>query len=210
MSDLLTLIENNLLTVILIPLIAALIGWITNYIAVKMIFRPRRPRNLLGFKIHGLIPRRQKDIARKIGETVQKDLISHEDVIKILNDKEVEEEIALILDNQADQFISGFLEKNPMLAMFLQGDLLTQIKSVLLEQMQSSVPAFLDTLMLKVENKLDFKQIVEDKVNSFDLSKLEEIIYRISSKELKTIEILGGVLGFFVGLSQVAIMLLTM
>ena len=53
------------------PLIGAIIGWCTNYLAVKMIFRPYKPISFLGLKIHGLIPRRQSDLARSIGETIE-------------------------------------------------------------------------------------------------------------------------------------------
>jgi uncharacterized membrane protein YheB (UPF0754 family) len=60
----------------------------------------------------------------------------------------------------------------------------------------------------RVEHRLDVSEIVRAKIEAFDLSKLEAIIYEVSARELKTIEILGGVLGFLVGLGQVAIMML--
>jgi uncharacterized membrane protein YheB (UPF0754 family) len=61
----------------------------------------------------------------------------------------------------------------------------------------------------RVEERLDIKELVTDKVNAFDLSKLESMIYEVSSRELKTIELLGGVLGFIVGLGQVGLLLVT-
>ena len=59
-----------------------------------------------------------------------------------------------------------------------------------------------------IEGKLDFKEIVRKKIEEFDLSKLEQIIYKIASKELRSIEIFGGILGFCVGLVQVVIILI--
>jgi uncharacterized membrane protein YheB (UPF0754 family) len=55
--------EPTLTTWIAVPAIGGVIGWITNWIAVKMIFRPLRPIRLLGFRLHGLVPRRQADLA---------------------------------------------------------------------------------------------------------------------------------------------------
>lgn len=49
--------------IILIPFIGALIGLITNWIAVKMLFHPRKKI----FGIQGVIPKRKKDIAKRIG-----------------------------------------------------------------------------------------------------------------------------------------------
>ena len=56
--------------------IGAMIGWITNYIAIKMLFRPYKEMNFLFFKIQGLIPKRRSEIAVSIADTVQKELIS--------------------------------------------------------------------------------------------------------------------------------------
>ena len=199
--------SNNLITVITIPLIAALIGWITNYIAVKMIFRPRRPIKFLGLTILGLIPRRQKELAASIGDVIQRDLISHHDVRNAIQSVDIESSISKLIEEQVDNFLQNFLAKNPLASMFLSGELVAQVKESLVSQMRSVAPSFVDTIMSQAESKLDFKKIVQEKVEGFDLSKLEEIIYRISAKELKTIELLGGILGFIVGLLQVAIML---
>lgn len=207
LASLSTKISENLFSVISVPLIAALIGWITNYIAVKMIFRPRKPFNLLGYKVHGLIPKRQKELAARIGETVANDLVLHEDIQKVIHGPEVIEQINVLLTKQIDKFIAEFANKNPMIGMVLKGPLIDQVRSMLLSQIQSSIPQFLDSVMTRVEQKLDFKQVVQERIEGFDLSKLEGMIYAISAKELKAIELLGGVLGFAVGLLQVAIIL---
>ena len=48
--------------IILIPIIGAIIGLITNWIAVKMLFHPRKKI----FGIQGVIPKRKKEIAKRI------------------------------------------------------------------------------------------------------------------------------------------------
>ena len=48
---------------LLLPIIAALIGWSTNYLAVKMLFHPRLPLRIMGFSIQGVFPKRQKQLA---------------------------------------------------------------------------------------------------------------------------------------------------
>ena len=55
---------------ILLPIIAALIGWLTNYLAVKMLFHPKLPLQVLGFSIQGVFPKRQKQLADKLGSLV--------------------------------------------------------------------------------------------------------------------------------------------
>lgn len=191
---------------IIIPFIAALIGWITNYIAIRMLFRPRRPVAIGGITFHGLIPKRQKELAENIGETVSKSLISHDDVTAVLRTPEVQERMSREVEGEIDAFLEKFLAGNPMVAMFLQGEMLEQVKGVLMQQFEARTPHLLEQIIGTLEDKVDFKAIVQRKIEGFDLGELEALIYRISANELKTIEVLGGVLGFIVGLVQVAIM----
>ena len=46
---------------ILMTVVGTFIGWITNYIAIKLLFRPYKEINILGFKLQGVIPKRKND-----------------------------------------------------------------------------------------------------------------------------------------------------
>ena len=57
------------------PFIGAGIGWVTNFIAVKMLFHPRKPLRLLFFSVQGVFPKRQQAFAHKLGAIVSDELI---------------------------------------------------------------------------------------------------------------------------------------
>ena len=58
-----------------------------------------------------------------------------------------------------------------------------------------------------VEEKIDFKEIMVEKMTNFSLDEIENIILKISKKELKHIEIIGGVLGGIIAVFQFFLML---
>lgn len=63
------------------PLVGGLIGYITNGIAIKMLFRPLKPLYLFGKRIpftQGIIPKERDRIAHRIGEVVGRELINQE------------------------------------------------------------------------------------------------------------------------------------
>ncbi len=200
--------HSNLWALISIPVIAALIGYITNFIAVRMIFRPHKPTRLMGITFHGLVPKRQKEIAASLGAMIERDLFSQHDIHQALQSAETTEEATKFLSEQVELFAQRMISQNPMIGAFLQGPLLDQIKSLLQSQMSERFPQFMERVVERVEHRLDVSAIVQSKIEAFDLSKLESLIYEISARELKTIEVLGGVLGFIVGLLQVGIMLI--
>ncbi|NLE00249.1 MAG: DUF445 family protein [Fibrobacter sp.] len=191
-----------------IPVISALIGWLTNYVAVKMIFRPRKVINILGIKIIGLIPKRRQDLAEKIAETVERELISHRDIMAIVQSDDFHVEIGKAIKGKIDSFIESKLSANPLLSMFLSPEITNRLTDTLMEELQKEIPGVIESLFQNVESKLDFRKIIQSKIEAFDINKLESIIFTIASKELKAIEYLGGVLGFIVGLIQLALILI--
>ena len=78
--------------VFLLPLIAALIGWATNYLAIKMLFHPHQPKKILGLTFHGVFPKRQSQIAEKLGKLVANELFSMRDVAQKIEDLSTEPE----------------------------------------------------------------------------------------------------------------------
>jgi len=59
---------NILIKIGILSIIGASIGYITNVIAIKLLFRPVEPVNIISFKIQGVIPKRQNELSKSIGE----------------------------------------------------------------------------------------------------------------------------------------------
>ena len=54
-------------------IVGAVIGYLTNWLAIKMLFRPRTEKRILGVKVPftpGLIPKEKDRIARNVSESV--------------------------------------------------------------------------------------------------------------------------------------------
>lgn len=66
---------------ILPPLLGAMIGYLTNSIAIRMLFRPLREWRVLGVRVPftpGVIPRRRHELAESIGDMVSRELLTPE------------------------------------------------------------------------------------------------------------------------------------
>ena len=188
--------------------IGAMIGWITNYIAIKMLFRPYKEMNFLFFKIQGLIPKRRSEIAISIADTVQKELISLKDITSSLNADELEEKMGTVIDKILEEKLeSEITKKFPMLAMFLSDEIINKIKSMIKISILENKETIINMFTSYLEEKVDFKKIIIENVEAFSLEKLEEITYSLAKKELKHIEVIGAILGGIIGVFQFAISL---
>lgn len=191
-----------------IPVVSGLIGWGTNYLAVKMIFRPRRPMRFLGLTVWGLIPKRKSELAKSVGETVESHLFSVEDILAHLSPEELTARFQPVVERIIDDLLQRKLGQIPMVGMFLQGELLLQIRAILVSEVVAFTPDFVEELSQALQGKLNIEEVIRKKIEEFDVLDLEAIVCKIANRELKAIELLGGVIGFVVGLFQVGLFLL--
>lgn len=189
-----------------IPVISALTGYVTNVVAIKMLFWPRKPINMVLFTLQGLLPKGQADMARSLGELVENQLLSVDDIFDKLNTPQVQDKlvagVATLVRDRLDSMLPRII---PAKLLQLIGD---SIEKLLRQEAASLIVQFMETERDYVTREVQVKKIVEDKVNEFNLDELEAMIKGISSSELRFIEILGGVLGFIIGLIQVVILIL--
>ena len=90
---------------IIAPLVGGIIGYITNDIAIRMLFRPHKPKYLLGMKIPftpGIIPKEKGRIAKAIGGAISENLMSKEVLEKNLLSNEMIGKIRSSIDEFFD------------------------------------------------------------------------------------------------------------
>lgn len=189
-----------------LPLVGAAIGWCTNWLAVKMIFHPREQRRILGVPVQGVLPRRRSELAQKVADTVERDLISVEDIQKVVSGMVQGERVRKLLHERIDQLIAEQLQKlGSMVQMFVSDDLIASLK----QKVESEVLRFIESMSGEIQagigQHLDVHQMVKERIEGFDMERLEQIVHKIAARELRHIEILGGFLGFTIGLIQAAL-----
>ncbi|MGI5998464.1 MAG: DUF445 domain-containing protein [Lutispora sp.] len=192
--------------VLISTIIGGIIGWLTNIIAIKMLFRPIKPVKILALEIQGLIPKRKAEMAVSIGQTVEMELIDFKDIFERIIDEGSSDRIIELVKRKISQNI---YEKLPSLVPHIIKNAVIQYVE---EQIDKEAPQMIEDLIKNIYDKaskeVKIGKIIEERINSFDLIKIEEITLKIAQKELKHIEILGGVLGAIIGLLQGLLLLL--
>lgn len=191
---------------LLIPIISGFIGWVTNWVAIKMLFHPRNPIRVLGITIQGIFPKRQEQFAIKLGKLVSEQLLSFKDIEQKIVSPENLQKLMPVVENHVDDFLRKKLaDVFPVISMFIGEKTISQLKGHFMNELEALFPVLMKRYMGNLQAELDLEKIVTEKVSGFSSDKLEEILMSIMSKEFRFVEILGGVLGFIIGLLQVAI-----
>ncbi|RMF91881.1 MAG: DUF445 family protein [Nitrospinota bacterium] len=190
-----------------IPLISAGIGWFTNYLAIRMIFYPRQPIRWRGLSFQGLIPKRQRELAESIGNIVQRELVFPQDIANSMRTPESQQQLRQNLEKKIDHFLQTKVLRIAALYSTLNGlEILQKMKRAIITEVVAMLPDVTERVIAQIEESIDFKQIVVDRIEQFDMEKLETLILQIARRELQAIELLGGVLGFLIGVVQVVLL----
>ena len=199
--------ENSSL-LFLLPLIAALIGWATNYLAIKMLFHPREPKKILGLSIQGVFPKRQNQIAEKLGTLVANELFSMKDIGQRIEELSTQPEAMEEVGKRIEKTIRGkLISAFPMLSMFLSDDMIVKVTNLFKGELEDFMKASASGLAVKMEDSIDVEALVREKVSTFSSEKVEELLIGFMEQEFRFIEKIGAVLGFFIGCAQVALVL---
>ena len=187
-------------------LLSAFTGWITTWIAIKLLFHPRNPVNVLGLKIQGIFPKNQLLIAQKLGQVVSKELISFGEIEAKVTDPENLKKLRPEIEAHIDGFLREKLKETfPMLSMFMGDKTINQLKGAFLMELEILFPVLMKSYMTKLEQDLDLEKIVTEKVAGFSSDKLENILDQITKREFKFLELVGAAFGFLIGIVQVLI-----
>ena len=192
----------------LIPIIGAIIGYFTNYIAVKMLFRPLLPINIpiLNISIQGLLPSRRDELAVSIAESIESNLLSIDSIIEEFDKELIKEELNIIIKETIEKKINdNFKYVMPKMLKDVSREILTDIVQ---EEIDNNFDSWMDNVANKIKDEVDLKEMIEEKIKSFPLIKVEEIVLEIADRELKHIEYLGGIIGFVIGLGQLLLVYL--
>ncbi len=96
-----------------------------------------------------------------------------------------------------------------MLAMFLTDEMVEKVTNLFKSELQDFLGESAQDLGKKLEESLDVKELVREKVEAFSSDKLEQILFSIMSKEFRFIEMIGAVLGFLIGCVQVGLTMIS-
>ncbi|WP_229704197.1 DUF445 domain-containing protein [Lysinibacillus alkalisoli] len=97
-----------LFTISFMALIGAIIGGITNHLAIKMLFRPHHPIYIKGKRLPftpGLIPKRRDELAKQLGDTVVNYLLTPETIHKKFFSQDIKDKVTLFLEDKSDQLL---------------------------------------------------------------------------------------------------------
>lgn len=197
---------NATLLLCLTPFITAVIGWFTNWVAIKMLFHPRQPLRFAGLTWQGLIPRRQQQLAAEAAEIIEREILQQHTIQGEIRKIDLGPDLEAAAKTLVWERIGPKLQAIPLLGGFINDGLLAQFEVIAAAEIKNEAAPLMEKVATRFEGSVDLKQMIEANIAAFDLQRLETIVNQVAQREFRTIERLGALLGFMIGLVQVTIL----
>lgn len=193
----------NWLAWLVFPLIGACIGYLTNWVAIKMLFHPRQRR----FGMQGLIPRRQQELAGNIGRVVGADIVHMDKLVEPLKTADLRPVLHDLIQQSLAQRVSEW-RAMPLVGAFITDERIESIRNGIIDEIVKNQSAIIDRLTQLAEEHIDVSKVASENIAGFDLDRLESVAMHVARTEFRAIEMWGALLGFLIGLAQVGMLYL--
>ena len=188
---------------IVMAAMGALIGWGTNMVAIWLLFHPYRPIRLGPWQLQGLLPRRQADIARNVGQAIEKELLTATDLAEQMENPEICQQLLMMVSKLTEQEVVQRLPR--YLPLPLRNYLVNYLTGWTNARSRELVDKLIRSITTNL-SQLDIGSLIQCRLNSLPLQELEALSWELAGRELRYIEYAGGVLGGVIGLLQAAVL----
>ncbi|AEA46278.1 DUF445 domain-containing protein [Archaeoglobus veneficus] len=179
------------------PILGAFIGYITNVIAVELLFHPKKPVSIFGFKIQGLVPARSREIVERMMDSLS-EILTQDDfefmidraIVRAYIESDLAKRIDEIFDKYPLSFIRDIAERSGLVA------------RMSLAISDSIAGVLKDAVAKNIAKNIDLREFVIKKAQEVSDEEIEKIFKKFAKKELRFIELSGAVLGFVIGCMQ--------
>ena len=189
-----------------IPVVAAFVGWSTNWIAIKLLFYPIEPIGkppYLGWQ--GILPSKAAKMGAITADTTLSKLGTLKDVFESMQPQRIADHLVNYIESRLDAYVEWImLEEHPKLWNSLPGIFKSFITNMVRQKLPETVHTMMDDISEHIEDLVDIKQLVIDQVTR-DKRIINRIFLECGKVEFRFIIISGLYFGFPFGVIQMAV-----
>lgn len=162
------MLEQQVINLVTTPLVAGVVGYVTNKIAIKMLFRPYEPKwYTLGWQ--GIVPKTRPKLAVKISEIVGQKLLAHDDFLYALENNDIKAKIHNIIAEKLKTLNAK--DVHALIRLSSLEDKIIDNKEVINNILNNAAVSVVDIFLNKKIDINSFREPVFQLVKNFNLEK---------------------------------------
>ena len=186
-----------------LPIFGLFIGYSTDWLALRMLFRPLLPKRILGITFQGVFIKRQPEVTEDYSRIIAEEMITPRNILVSLFDgpysdvlfQMVQSHVTAVVDEQSGRV-------KPLVLLAVGSGRYENLKKRMAQELMDEVPRTLDGAVAYTERAMNVRQMVKDKIAVMTPAQFEGLLRPAFQADEWIIVTVGAALGFLVGLTQ--------
>lgn len=189
-----------------LPIAGLLVGYFTNWIALKMIFLPQEPRKVGPFVVQGLFHKRQQEVAADYGALIADEILTPANMMEeIINGRLSDNLINLVTRHVKNAVDEQAGITKPFVVLAVGGDAYKGMKAAAVETFVSNIPDAMHHIEDYAQDAMDVKNTIIDRMKKLTSEEFESLIRPAFEEDEWMLICTGAALGFAAGVAQLVL-----
>ncbi|MBL4868199.1 MAG: DUF445 family protein [Pseudomonadales bacterium] len=193
-----------------LPIGGFFVGYLTNWIAVRLMFHPLNPITIGPFTLHGLFLKRKDEVARDYAKSMTNSVLNPQSIAQYVMKSAAADKIYALVNRHIKKTIDNVVGIGKPIVLATMG---TQnyidMKNSVLDRISGStmnIPSSISDGIAYTERALDLENEIVDQMKSFTSLEFDGFVRPIFEEDEWILYAVGGALGFLAGWTQFAVM----
>jgi len=192
---------------LIMPAFGLIVGWFTDWLALKMIFNPKRPIRIFGYEFQGLFLKRRKEVAADYGALIADEIITPEKVIAAILNGPLSDRVLALVRRQVEYALNrstGLV--TPLVVITVGSAKYNRMKRSIAKKVMARLPEAMGYLEDYARDSMDVRNLLVEKMQQLDELQFEALIRPAFEQDEWILISVGAALGFFMGEAQALVL----
>jgi uncharacterized membrane protein YheB (UPF0754 family) len=190
---------------LIMPVFGLIVGWFTDWLALKMIFNPKQPIDILGFRVQGLFLKRRREVAADYGTLIADEVITARKIIEALLRGPLSDRVFALVRRQVQASLDTGLAK-PLAVLTVGSARYQQLKRAITAKVVDRLPETLTYLEEYARDTMDVRNVLVARMQDLDELQFEALIRPAFEQDEWILITVGAILGFVMGEAQALVL----
>lgn len=184
-----------------LPAAGFFVGYATNWVALKLIFQPRKPVKVGPIAVQGLFHKRQEAVAEEFAKLTAGRILNADNITKTVTEGETGDRIRGIVEHRVNELI-GEYENHPMVQMALPENERAELKAEVMTQIKDELPKSGGLIHTFAGKAVDIRDELATRMKALPPEDFEGVLRPAFQQDEWKLILAGAALGFLAGFAQ--------
>lgn len=187
----------------LLPLFGLIVGYATNWLALKLIFEPIHEKNILGMKFQGLFIKRQNEVSAEYAQMLATEIFTFDRIFAAIISGPTKERFVTLIANHANKAIDDAVGLSKPLITAVSGrQNYERMKNIIVDKTVRDMPKSVRPAFSYAEEAMGLEDIFRSKMQALSPPEFVNFLRPVFQEDELKLILVGAFLGMAAGFGQ--------